>query len=552
MPINYKQYKKRTGSNPYGQGGFGFQTPERPPLLDTGSSTTIPGQGPGQPGQEQSGLATPNRALNPNQQFGIGPQPQYSPQEEQANRLQPAATPFNQSRFGNQVPNLTAGPPQPQGFTEFQQQPTVGGFGAAPQPQPQQFSEFQQQPTIGGEAPAGPPQPAGPQPPVQPPIGPDVGPPQPAGYQTTELGDEATKQYSKYALGDEDPDVTAQRQRLEREQLNRVEQAKREAHQEAGRRGYSPGHPIYEKMMNNAESSARNANIEAQNAFGDFARGRRSDRQRELAQISETEFGRAERGRTEAWSDFNQIVKFLPSDAAQQELMRKKLGGQDIKEAFRNMYQPDGTLKAEYRDLSKVELIKKGISDAFGAMTTNPDTGKPFASDAERKAAEDKFYDDNFENILFPAQTQAGQREEQQATQGRIDAFLDGGPISAMGESDWKAMTGPQIDKAVASDQMQKFESSQTYFRQSDFEKSGLKADAVQTVVDDGAPSKAASSAGEGNGSIIVYNGQPMRITRYSSKKDTTLKNERIGRVYAVPLKGGKEVEISSTGWRDL
>jgi hypothetical protein len=93
------------------------------------------------------------------------------------------------------------------------------------------------------------------------------------------------------------------------------------------------------------------------------------------------------------------------------------------------------------------------------------------------------------------------------------------------------------------------------FLRKKDFNKSGLVADKVEVSDESGQLVTSKTSAGEGQGSIVIYNGQPYRVTRYQSKLGAdTLSNKRVGRMYAVSLTNPDEgeVKISDTGWRDI
>jgi len=266
-------------------------------------------------------------------------------------------------------------------------------------------------------------------------------------YQTTELGDEALDKFSEYALADEDPQVTAERKRLERNSVMQAQQAKRQAHENAIRNGFQPGTQQYEQMMRDAVSDARTANTTQMNAFNDFARARRSDQQAELEGLASGEFSRLGTEQQREQREFENLVKFLPSDIAQQALAVGQAQGVDLKSSFTNMYNSDGTLKPEYQDKTQPELIKQGIEQAVGQMTTNPDTNEAWKG-TEQQDYINKFYNDNFQNILYPAQTQSEQITEEKAASDRIGKFLSSGDASEMADSDWSTLTTTQLKEA--------------------------------------------------------------------------------------------------------
>lgn len=375
-------------------------------------------------------------------------------------------------------------------------------------------------------------------PPTEPMALPDVM--QDTGVQ--EAGEGAFGQYTKYAMGDEDPMVTAERQRMERNNLLRTEQAKRTAHERAVNAGYRPGTPQYEQMMRGAVTDAHNQNIQAENNLNDFARARRSERQAELMNIYE----KGVQADESAWERFEDVSKFLPSLKAQEQAMMAQLGGVSLSATIQGMYGPDGTLKSEYKDLTQAQLVKQGIKDAVREMANSPD-GNPWKSGEQDKYIE-TFYQENFENILYPSEGAAKEREEEQTSDKRIEDYIKTGDTSKMQDSDYARMDAAQLEQAGVPT----FTGGETFLRVEDFTKSDLKADVVESSVDDKARKREPGSAGKGNGSIIVWNGKAYRITRYWSKKDTTGKDERNGRLYAVPLAGGEEELISESGWTKL
>lgn len=463
QPVNYKQYKKNRATQappPAGQGnGFGagaqvgMGAGQAPPPAQNQSRQPgpeddfpfpgggkipfpLPGGGGGRklpfpfPGGGGSGPNIPMPPEGPRL-----PQEPVIPMGERARRPGRPQLPFDLKL------------PWQQGGGQ-QQPPPVGGQATQPLPPGGLPEAPPDEPFVGQRQPPGPQPPVGQQPP---PVGGGIPtqPLPPEDYQLTDLGKKARDQFSKYALGEEDPQVTAERQRLERNNLNRTEQARRLAHERAVRSGFQPGSAQYEQMMRQGVSDANNQNIQAENSFNDFARARRSDRQKELEGLFEGEYERGREGKADAWKDFNQIVKFLPSDVAQQNLMRAKLGGQDISQSFQNMYGPDGVIKDEFKDLTKAELVKQGIEDSINQMEINPDTDKPWEG-TEKKEYIDKFYRDNFENILFPSKVQSKEIKEQEATETRIQDFIKNGDASKMSSEDWAKMTPSQRLEAKA------------------------------------------------------------------------------------------------------
>lgn len=359
----------------------------------------------------------------------------------------------------------------------------------------------------------------------------------PIGYDTTALGEQALDQYSKYALGDEDPQVTAERERLERNKVLQSSQAKRTAHERAVQSGFMPGSPQYEQMMNQATTAASNANIQAENAFNDFSRARRRDRQGEIENILGGEFSRVGSQQSLDFRNFNQLVKFLPSDKAQQMLSIADSQGMNLSTTIQNMYSPDGTLKPEFKDLSKPELIKEGMKQSVDQMANNPETGNAW-SGTEKEDYVNKFYDDNFKNILYPAETQTGQIEEKEASKSRVQDALDSGDYSKMDQTDWANMTNTQIVDAKAAGHIVDYDSSlQKGDDWSDLDNMNT-SDATSKWL-----SRNPISAPENKGKIIDIDGVLYEITEPMKTVDLGGDNKRIS-VMARPVKGGPEKSI--------
>jgi len=268
---------------------------------------------------------------------------------------------------------------------------------------------------------------------------PDVGGDQDldAGADAT-YGDDALDQYSEYAMGDEDPMVTAERSRLERNNLLRSEQAKRQAHERAVNSNYQPGTPQYEQIMRNAITDSSNQNIQAEKNFNDFARARRSDRQRELMNIHEAGVDAKEA----AWDRFEDVVKFLPSLKSKEALLRAQLGGVDLSTTIQGMYGTDGIIKDEYKDLTQAQLVYEGIVQSVDQMKFSPD-GDAW-EDGEKEKYADTFYQENFENILYGSQEQGEARDVSEEQKGRIKTFVETGDASKMIKEDWGNLDATQ------------------------------------------------------------------------------------------------------------
>jgi len=359
----------------------------------------------------------------------------------------------------------------------------------------------------------------------------------PTGYDTTKTGREALGKYTEYAMGDEDPQVTAERQRMERNKAVSLQSAERNAHEQAVRAGFTPGSPQYEQMRRSAVTDARNANIQAENAFGDFSRGRRSDQQRELETLAGGEFTRVGSQQNRDAAQFANLVKFLPSDKAQQMFAVANAKGLDLTASMSGMYDISGNLKPEYSDKTKPELIKQGIEQSVGQMALNPDTGKPW-TDQEKANYTDKFYRDNFQNILYPSQVQSEQVVEQKQAKGRVDLAVESGDYSQMTNSDWSKISESQIMKAKESGNIVEFDTtSNSGDNWSDLDNMKT-SDAKSTWL-----SKNPISKAENKGKIVEKDGilyeiiDPMRVVNEGGD------NRRIA-VVAKPVKGGPEEQI--------
>jgi hypothetical protein len=359
-------------------------------------------------------------------------------------------------------------------------------------------------------------------------------------YDTTAIGEQAMDKFSEYAMADEDPQVTAERDRLERNNLLRVEQSRRMAHGNAIRAGFQPGSAQYEQMMRETVSSAENQGISATNSFNDFVRSRRSDQQRELEGLAEGEFSRVGTQESREWNEFNQLVKFLPSDKAQQMLAVSKATGVDVTSAIGRMYDESGTIKPEYADMSQPELIRKGIEQSVELMTNNPDTGKAWVGN-EKATYIDKFYSENFQNIIAPSQTQTGQAEEQKASKSRAEQSIESGDYSMLTEGDWNNFTDTQIIEAKSKGHFNVYDSEvQKGDNWSDLD--NMNTSSATKYWREHNP----ISAAENKGKIIEKDGVLYIITDPLKVVDLGGDNKQIS-VMAKPVKGGPEISIKDS-----
>ena len=134
-----------------------------------------------------------------------------------------------------------------------------------------------------------------------------------------------------------------------------------------------------------------------------------------------------------------------------------------------------------------------------------------------------------------------------------IDRVLAGEiPPNALETSDWLNMTNEEIEQL----NLPTITSNNTFLRPGDFTESGLRADIIKEIDEKDSSTVMDYSAGEGNGSIVMFNNEPYRIIRFESKiKWSNLirtQTQRIGRLYGVPLRGGDEVMLNDTGWIKL
>ena len=367
--------------------------------------------------------------------------------------------------------------------------------------------------------------------------------PQPNTYETTDLGAEAMDKFSEYALADEDPQVTAERDRLERNNLLRTEQARRMAHSNAIRAGFQPGSAQYEQMMRDTVSGAENEGIAATNSFNDFVRGRRADQQRELEGIATGEFGKLGTQQARETQAFNNLVKFLPSDKAQQMLAVSQAKGLNINEAMTNMYDESGELKAEFKDLTESELVKQGLEQAIGQMTINPETSEAWKGDEQSNYIE-KFYAENFQNIIAPSQGQAEIATETGLSKDRVDKAVTSGSFGDLTQADWNNITDTQIIKAKQDGSIREYDST--------IQKGDNWAD-LDNMNDSDAKAYWLSnnpiSAPENKGKIIEKDGVLYEITDPMKVVGLGGDNKRIS-VMARPVKGGPEISLkNSTRW---
>lgn len=357
------------------------------------------------------------------------------------------------------------------------------------------------------------------------------------GYKTTDIGQQAMDKFSQRALAEEDPQVAAERQRLERNSVLMEQKARREGHDRAVQAGYRPGSPQYEQMLTQSVSNARNANIQAMNSFNDFARSRRADQQRELEGLLSGEFSRVGVQQSRDVQDFNNLVKFLPSDKAQQMLAVANAKGMDLTSAMSGMYDMSGNLKGEFQDMSKPELVKQGIEQSVDQMNTNPDTGEAWKG-TEKSDYIDKFYSDNFQNLLFPSETQTEQVTEKKASKESVEKALESGDLGDLAPEDWANMTTSQRKDAKEKGLITEFDStSNKGDNWSDLDNMNT-SDATSYWL-----SNNPISAPENKGKIVEKDGvlyeiiEPMRVI------DEGGDNKRIA-VIARPVGGGAEQQI--------
>lgn len=258
-----------------------------------------------------------------------------------------------------------------------------------------------------------------------------------------DLETEAMGAYSAYAMN-EDPMVASEQRRLERNNLLRLDQSKRAAHEMAVNAGYLPGTAQYEELLRNAVTDAENQNITATNALHDFMRQRRSDRQGELMNIYEE----GVQADDKAWNRMEDMSKFIGSVAGQEAFARAHIAGVPLEDAIANLYDADGNLKSDYKDKTHAELVKAGLEDAVGQMKTNPDGADKPWTEEEKKAYVEKFYQDNFENLVYGTQLQTEERTEEQeedaARDDRVSAYFKDNDPSKMLPGDWEALTDSQ------------------------------------------------------------------------------------------------------------
>ena len=146
---------------------------------------------------------------------------------------------------------------------------------------------------------------------------------------------------------------------------------------------------------------------------------------------------------------------------------------------------------------------------------------------------------------------------------------FEGKPVDIrnISQVEWANMTDSQwneiqkLTDAEGNDIFGSIIEGTSFKRLSDFNNAGLKADVVFDTLNDLEKKPTESSAGQGQGSLIIYNGEPYRIVEAWTKKDTAgnigifatpKADERRTRIYAVPLRGGPREIVADSGWYDI
>ncbi len=371
---------------------------------------------------------------------------------------------------------------------------------------------------------------------------------------------------SQFSKG-EFSDVESRRKQLDTEGDQFEYEVMKRARDTAAQQGLVPGTAGYNELMQQAMGQASQNRLgqeqginQMQRDYRDLATGEltaEEQRAREFAALERGfEFSRADidylREQSESIRDEQSATAFLDGikdPRARNHLARILLEGgpEALKAEASNVIGESGTIEEDFRSESPSSAEMRGIEEDVAAMELSPD------GDAWKEGELE-----NYTNQMKDAhlrQKYGLTTEELKGTENEVDLavklkqFEKGEiEISDFTTTDWETMDNDQLESISVP-----FNSSMTYLRQGDFLNSGLTADLITSSTNSEEDIDSNKGVGTGNGSIVMYNGEPYRIVQFHTKKfsNKTGKNERRGNVYAVPLRGenaGVAVQISSTG----
>jgi len=342
----------------------------------------------------------------------------------------------------------------------------------------------------------------------------------------------------------ESTEVSAERERLDREKIQTLNNALQSAHERAVQAGFRPSSQQYDTIMNGARSDAERRNIKAENNLNQFARDTRMGVRSEMAAIGEMEYYRLKDSNEQADQDIFKVIDSLPSDISRQLAMVNQMSGGDTGAYISSLYK-DGEFIGP-KDPTGTQLAIDSLVETFSKIPNNPETDKPWV-EGEQETYAAELYAEMQKQVMAPIGDRKDVTDAKTESEDRIDTAMTNNDYSSMMPGDWKNVSDTQLSEM----DFDTVTDSKTFLRTSDWDASGLTADVVREEVDDKTWQQD-SSAGDGKGSIVMYNNSPYRITLYRTKKDTTGTNERMGEYVLSPMDGDSADVTISTGWKDI
>lgn len=376
--------------------------------------------------------------------------------------------------------------------------------------------------------------------------------------------------FGQYNRG-EFSDVENRRQQLDAEGDQFEYYVMKQARDTAAQQGFQPGTASYQNLMREAMSQANQNRLGIEKGVNEMQRGYRQDAtgnlmdieqaQRELAigergwefTRDDIEYAREKADTLQDDQDVNALINQIQDPKFKNALAAEMAtNGVEGVKALIQMGMEGGTIREGFRSQDPNQNRDEQVAKEVENMVLNPFTGKKIESQQEREQVKQQLLDAmnlNQWGLTVEGAEQIGKGYEAKGELTDILAKLDAGETTPneLSPRHWENMSEADIEKYT-----QPFDKNMKFLRASDFEESQWEADVVSTTHDSGDPRIQDSSAGEGKGSIVLFEGVPYRITRYNTNETTRFgkKDKRTGKVWGVPLKGegvGKEVELSAT-----
>ncbi len=396
----------------------------------------------------------------------------------------------------------------------------------------------------------------------------------------TEAGDLFEDYWTEGFRTGEFSDVENRRMQLDRENDQFEYMVMKTARDRAAQMGLEPGTAGYEQLMRDAMAEANQRRLGAEQTVNQMQRDYRDNASTQLGNIEQAgrEFAIGERGFEFSRDDIEYMreqsdeikdeasarafISNIKDPKLRQNLENALLQGgpEAVRALANNALDEFGTIQGDFASQDPALTMVEGINKQIDTMTVSPDGDEWEPGEKEAYASE--LIDSNLRQQYGLNDKEIKEFHSQNETNKRFQQYLDGEiEIKDFSTEDWENMDSQQLQQVSVP-----FNSGMTFLKVSDFENSDFRADVVEHSTDDGEHHRSESSAGQGNGSVVLMGGKPYRVTRFWSKKDTAMadvavlawgvkQDERKGRLYGVPLTGenaGQEVLLSETDWEDL